>query len=491
MGPPWTRVLPLVLFTLVACGTARRFQPLPAPPATYPAQAPAAAGKVHLALPQAQSVLLPGGVTLVLAPDHRLPTFDFVFSIPGGDAVDPSDKPGLGTLAAMLANEGSQAHPSAQWAAAVEGLGAHLSLGSDREAFEFRGSATAGSADQLLALFVELWRTPALDPGELEKLREREMQKLTAREAEPTYLASRAMYQALFPQCQYGLYDLDRAFLASARLEDLKAHYQAHVATLPVSGALFVAYGDFDPQALKARLEALFRDAPRASEPVRWTFDCSAAPRPEVILVDRPGSAQSVVMVGRRSMAMADPQRPVLSVLNEVMGGGPSRRLFVRLREELGLTYGAYSHTEAYGRGGLWSAHLATRTERTGEALKELLAVAAGLAGQAVPEAELGRVRDYLAGSFVLENQSPGQLLARIASVHRYGLPPDYWQRYLDAEQDMDAGRLLALAQRDLPFEREGVIVVVGDVEKIRPQLVFLPADRVRVVGPQAVQPAH
>lgn len=466
----------LMVAALVGCGAAAQV--------TFPAEPPASEGVVAPRFPvPAVDRTLANGVRLVLVEEPSLPTFDFAFYLAGGDAADPAGRRGLGTLMMKQAVEGTASLSGLQLAEAIEGLGASLTTSSESEWFGFHGRSLASASGELLALFEQVLTGAVFPADELVKAVEREKQGLKARRAQPGYLAQRALYEAVFAGCPQATYDLDEAFLDHVTQGELAAHYEQVVQYVPPGGGLFVAVGAFDAAELARRVEAVLGRLPR-QEGLGRTVRCTPSITPAVLLVDRPGSAQSALLVGRPVGGFGDVHRVQQDLADEVLGGGPSRRLFVRLREELGLTYGAYSSVQRYAAHGLWSASLQTRTEKTGEALSELLAVARRVAEQGIPADELAVAQSYSAGSFVLKAASPGVALGRLAEALRNGQGVDYWTRYIERLGAATPAEVSAEARALAPFDEATTIVIVGDAKAVRPQLGFVPAERIREVAP-------
>ena len=475
------RALTGLALVLLGCGAASTS----VVPGGFP-DAPPAAGDVvapRFAVPAVDRTL-PNGVRVVLIEQPGLPTFDFVYSVAGGDAVDPPGQRGLGTLAMKLATEGTAKRSSAELAAAIEGLGASLTASSDSEWFTFHGRSLASASGELLALFNEVLTGASFPADELSKTVEREKQALKARRAQPMYLAQRALYETVFAGCPQGTYDLDETLLGAVTRDELAAHYDKAVRNVPPGGALFVALGAFDAKALAAELEAQLGRLSHEGGLGARLPRCAPSTRPQVLLVDRPGSAQSVLLVGRPVDGFAAPRRAAEDLADEVLGGGPSRRLFVRLREELGLTYGAYSSVQRYAGTGLWTASLQTRTEKTGEALSELMAVARGLATGGTTADELAVAKSYSAGTFVLHNAAPGAALGRLAEALRNGQQADFWTQYVERLGAVTLAEVNAAAADLAPFDRDTTVVIVGDAKVVRPQLGFVPAEQIREVTP-------
>src|SRR5262245_63634918 len=89
-------------------------------------------------------------------------------------------------------------------------------------------------------------------------------------------------------------------------------------------------------------------------------------------LVDRPGSAQSNIVIANSGITRTDPDYFPLLLMHTVLGATASSRLFMNLREDKGYTYGAYSNLDARRSAGTFRATAEVRTPVTGDSLKEL-----------------------------------------------------------------------------------------------------------------------
>ena len=186
----------------------------------------------------------------------------------------------------------------------------------------------------------------------------------------------------------------------------------------------------------------------------------------KVWLVDRPNSVQTNFIVGTQAIARTNPDYDVLDVMNQVVGGGPTGRLFVHLREEKGYTYGAYSGLSAGRYRGTWQASTDVRSDVTEPALKDLLAELVAIRDTTVPAKELEDRKRSLVASFALSLESPQQVLGYYVTRWIYRLPADYWDKYPQRVMSVSAGQVQAAARKYLEPSRMQ-IVAVGDGKKV------------------------
>ena len=125
---------------------------------------------------------------------------------------------------------------------------------------------------------------------------------------------------------------------------------------------------------------------------------------------------QSTVALAMPGLPRAHPERPALEVLNEIIGGGMSSRLFQNIREIHGLAYSVQSGHSAYSDAGLWSAGAGCQQERTGEVLELMLGEIDSMATAGPRVEEVGRAKGHLSGNLVLGSEETS---ARMAALGR------------------------------------------------------------------------
>src|ERR1019366_5301014 len=155
-------------------------------------------------------------------------------------------------------------------------------------------------------------------------------------------------------------------------------------------GAILGVTGDIDTKQLKAKLEIALTDwkvTGQVSELPKTQFQPKTVPH--IYLIDRPGSAQSMLQFGSLGVKQNDPDFFALTVANRVLGGGSSGRLFQNIRERKGYTYGAYSSLSAGKWPGIWGANASVRTEVTEPAIGEFFNEFKRLQNEPVPADEL------------------------------------------------------------------------------------------------------
>ena len=247
-----------------------------------------------------------------------------------------------------------------------------------------------------------------------------------------------------------------------------------HAQYFSPDNATLAVVGDVKPAEVMAAVARAFDGWKVAAGDAARDPSHPAFPEPPrnvtVNLVDRPGSVQSSIIVCRRGVARNSPDVPELGVLNAVLGGGASGRLFQNLREQHGYTYGSSSGFTLNRYGGLFSASAEVRNAVTLPAVQEIFNEIRRIDADPVPAAELDRQRRYLAGSYLLSLESPVRTAQRVQEIDLYKLPADYYKTYASRVGKTTAEEIKTLADKYLGGDG-WTVVVVGEAKEIKAQL--------------------
>jgi zinc protease len=185
-----------------------------------------------------------------------------------------------------------------------------------------------------------------------------------------------------------------------------------------------------------------------------------------VILVDRPGSVQSSIVVGQAGFRATDPDYISMLALNHVLGGAVSSRLNTNLREKHGYTYGIFSGLDLRPGAGSFQMQSEVRTGATDSSLVEAIGEYRRIVAEPIPAPELGGAVNNLVSGFPNAVQSVQGLTGRLQNLIVWGLPMDFYATYRE--------RLAAVTPDDVHRVAAGkltpdnlVVVVAGDLSKI------------------------
>lgn len=482
----------LLACSLLACSAA----PAPAPTAK-PAPAAPAPVKDPLAEPPASGVTpdarfpdiarhtLPSGLKLAMVPRKTLPIVELRLLFESGTASDRA-KPGLAVVAGELTKAGGAgAWNAQQLLERAESLGADLSVLTDRDSTRISLGVTTGDLDAALEILAAVAMKPRFDAREFGKLRAREIERAkSSAKSNAGYAAKMILYRELFevPTAihPYSRFDALPAELEKLTLGDCKAWHRQHMTP---HNAVLVAAGDVDPESFVKAAEKVFG---------AWKGDKPEAPRfiepqPEeerrLYLVDRPGSGQSQVLVGKLGPTRQTPDWPSLALMNQVLGGGVAGRLFLDVREQRSLAYSTGSSIEEPAHSPVPIVLSAgTQTDKAPHAVQALLDNLERMGTHPPSAAEIETASRFLSDSFLFRTETVGALADMTAKLSVLSLPDDYYDTYRKAVRELDGAAAVAKAGKFFTTERV-VIVVAGDAEKLAQRLTRFA--KVVVVDPQ------
>jgi len=469
LAPP---TLALWAATLTACGGSATTAPPAetAPPVAEapPREDPPPSGPPRdVSFPPVVRSSLDNGLDLDVVAYDLIPAAYVWLVVESGGETDPDELPGLAGLVADMLQEGTARRSSAELADAVEFLGADLWSFADEENLYVGIRALTDQLPEALDILAEVVRRPAFRPDELDKLRKRELDRLALQLNNPRFLARRAMAKALYGDHPYAVVDTNPEAVRAVSRRDLQAWHRANV--VPNNAFITVA-GAVDPEEVEDQVAEAFGDW--KSRPVPET----AFPAPpdradrQVIVVDRPDSVQSVILIGNLALPRGSDDYVELQVANQVLGGSAASRLFMDLRERRSLTYGAYSYVSERVRVGPFQATASVRNEVTGEAMEAFFHHLDRIVAEPPGAEELDAAKRYLSDSFPLRIDTPGKVARLVTDLRIFGLPDGYWERYRSAIGEVTADQALAAAQEHIHPDR-AVVVVVGKAADIVPAL--------------------
>lgn len=428
--------------------------------ASLPAELPAFAPDKPLPVPEVQRHTLDNGLQVWVVPRDGVPRVDYVLAFRNaGLAADAADTPAFASMLAGLMTEGTSERDSRQIAEAAQGMGGGIGAYASNDGFVVNANALPSKAADMAALLAEVTRAPSFPDKEIELAKANALQGLKAAEAQPGFRAERAMLAALYGDHPYSRTQATEAGIAAVDRERLVAE---HARRLRPDNALLVIAGRIDQAEAMALAERHFGDWQAEGEAPSATPAARTGAQPTRVLLNREGSVQSTVRIGRPAVRATHPDQIPLQLASTVLGGSFSSRLMQNLREEKGYTYGARLGQRSQAAGGALVSSADVRNEVTGAAVGEFFAEFNRLASEPVPAQELDMNKRYVAGSYLISNQLQRSVAGTLASNWLVGLPPDYLGEFVPRIREVTAEQVQAMGRKYFQPAQQS-IVVVGD----------------------------
>ena len=433
-------------------------------------KAPVSREILRVKLPKPIEAKLKNGLTVLILEDHRAPYINLQLHIAGAGALfEPTDRVGLANTTAQMLREGTKSRTSVQIAEDIDRLGATLSAGSSFGSPDvvLSASGLSDNFDAWFAVAVDVLLNPSFPADELEKLKQRQRVQLREQRSAANFLLNERFNRAVYGEHPAANVSPTRESLDALSREALIKWHRERYA--PQNALLGIA-GDVRAKDLIANLEKRLAGWKKSEIKQTWPPNPAPAMSRKVLLVHRPNSVQTTVALGNIAIDRRSSDYLPMVVMNDVIGGGASSRLFLNLREEKGYTYGVYSDFSALRYPGPWRAGGNMRTEVTEGALMEFFHEIRRIREEPVPAEELEESKRSIAASFALSLEQPTRVLNFAIVRKQYGLPADYWDTYAARIMAITADEVQRVARKYLNPEALQ-LVAVGDASKIRAAL--------------------
>lgn len=452
--------------------------------AQYPTSPPPASPLKPMSFPPFREARFGNGLEMILVENHELPIVSVSLAIPAGARHEPAGREGLAGLVAELLTKGTKTRTADQIAAEIEGVGGSLSASAGDDFFSVSATVLTDHVDLGLGLLSDVLLNATFPEDEVELAKKRVLSSLQLEKSDPNALAGRSFAQAIYGDHPYGRSASDTS--VQGLTPELIRQFAA--TWLKPSGALLVVAGDLSLSDARRHMER-YLDGWTGASPAAGPVALPPAAGPtRIVLVNRPGSAQSNIVVGNLALGPKDPLHYPATVGNKILGGGADSRLFAILREEKSWTYGAGSGLSRRRDTGHFSASTEVRTAVTDSALTELLHQLRRMRTESVADSELVAAKGYLVGSFPLSIETPQQVAGQVSTVKLLGLPDDYLRTYRDRLAAVTAGEVMAAARRVIRPD-SAVIVVVGDGAAVYDELSKIAPVRIVDTDGRPLQP--
>jgi zinc protease len=414
-------------------------------------------------LPPIYETRLPNGLEIVLAEDGRFPLVTARLNIRAGSKYDPKDMPGLSEAVAALLTEGTRTRSARQLSEETDAIGGSITGGAGTDSLTLSGGSLAENLPKLLELMADVARNANFPSDEVNLHKQNRLQSLMAEHAEPGFLAAEKMADVVYQNTPLAhiaptpeaVQKLDPKVLANFR----DTYLVPNNATLILIGKLPAR-----DEVLKL-IGAQFGSWQRKPAPAAPKVE-PPAPKRQIVLVDRPGSVQADIHVGRLAANHLSPEFFPLTVGDTILGGGTNSRMFRNIREKEGFAYDAHSSFSPHRDAGNFEAVTQVRNEVFEPALKAVIAELDQIAKSPVSSEELTGTKNFIAGLFLVGLETQGGLANQLNSMKALGLPNDYLETYTTRVRSVEPDQILAVAKKYMSPE-QAAVVVVGDASKI------------------------
>jgi predicted Zn-dependent peptidase len=408
---------------------------------------------------QPETFTLPNGLKVFVVENNKLPRVSASLTIDLEGIVE-GDKAGLTSMAGELLRRGTTTMTKEKLDDEVDFLGATINTSPT----SVYAASLTKNFSRVVGLMADIVLRPSLPPIELEKIRRQELSALQANKDDPEAISENVVNRLAYGKDHpYGDVVTGKT-INNVKLGDVKKYFSSYWRP---NDAYLVFVGNITPAQARALAEKNFGSWQKGVVP-QTTYKAPQPPaKTYVAIVDRPASVQSLItFITPIPLKPGSPDAIPSSVMNGILGGGSSGRLFESLREKHGFTYGAYSTIKSDRLIGAFTATASVRNEKTDSAVGEFLSEFKGMRTEPLKDTEVVNMKNYISGSFARSLENPATIANFALNIARYHLPKDYYQNYLKNLAAVTSSDVHAMANKYV-LPDHMLVVIVGNAKQI------------------------
>jgi zinc protease len=360
----------------------------------------------------------PNGLRLLVKEDHRLPFVEFRAAFKGGVLAETPANNGITLLLAKMLLQGTRTRTAEEIASQIESVGGHLDSYGGNNSFGVNAEVMSGDFQTGLDLFADVIRQPSFPAAALERERQIQLANIRAQKDELLASAFRLARRGLFGDLTYGLHSSGtEESVQQIFVGDLK---QFHAALAVPNNCVLAVFGDVKAARVKAAMAKKFGAWKKGAAALA---DVPAAPLPTQPqhVVDTRDKKQAVLVIGFPGLTLHDPDRFAVELIQEACSDLGSR-LFVRIREKLGLAYYVGAQNFLGLVPGYFAFYVGTDPAKVELVENELLKEAEELRAHGLTAEELKRAKAKVIGQKKIARQDLGGYAMATALDELYGL---------------------------------------------------------------------
>ena len=413
--------------------------------------------------------ILPSGVRVLTEHVPGAQSASISFSVAVGSRDEDGGHFGSTHFLEHLLFKGTKNRSALDIAVAFDSVGGSSNASTGKEHTSYYARVQDSALPLAVDVIADMLTSSLIDPIEFENERTVILEELAMNDDDPQDVAHEAFAEAILGEHALGRpIGGTQETINSVTRDAVWDHYQANYRAqdLVVAAAGGVEHSQLLELVDKALVSAGWDLSAKASPVARRIQEQSKISRGSALKVIHRPIAQANVLIGMQGLIADDSRRYAMAVLNTILGGGMSSRLFQEIREKRGLAYSVYSFNQGYSDAAYFGLYAGCSPAKTTEVTKLLISEFERLASDGITEEELTLAQGNISGGLALKFESTQARMSRLVSaevVTGQFLDLDESLKHFKAVTAEDV-RLLAVEIAS----RERSIVAVGDItEKV------------------------
>lgn len=419
--------------------------------------------------PDVDTFTLDNGIQFFLVEDTELPLIDMTVLVRTGGVLVPNNKAGLASITGtVIRSGGSENYPSDSLNTLLENNAASMETSIVFTNGRASMNVLKEDFDDLLPVFIDLLTRPAFPEEKIELAKTQIKSGISRRNDNPQQIAFREFDRLIYGKDSIYGRNTEYETVNNITREDIVNFHKDHFTG---QNMMIGLVGDFDSDEMKNVLSEVFSQIPAGSSTELDFPEVDYTYKNSINFIEKSDVNQSVVLLGHIGGLRENPDYAELQVMNEVLSGGFSGRLFQQVRSDMGLAYsvfGQYEMNTFYP--GTFYAGVMTKSSTTAEAIDAIIGEIERLQNEPITEEELQDTKDRFLNSLVFRYDSYEKVLNERLSNEYRGLSGDAFDEYVEGVRNTTVEDVQRVAQEYLrPDQLE--ILVVGNADEIGDQL--------------------
>ncbi|MFU8812782.1 MAG: M16 family metallopeptidase [Balneolaceae bacterium] len=420
-------------------------------------------------IPDIATFTLPNGVQFFLVEDDELPVINLSLTVRTGSFLVSNEKTGLASMTGnVMRTGGSVNYPEEELNELLENRAARIEAGIGLTSGSASMNVLKEDFDELLDVFIDVITNPAFPEDRIDLTKTQRKTGIARRNDDQGSIANREFRRLIYgEESVYGRLT-EYATIDNITREDMiDFHNRSFVGSNMMVGVV----GDFTVAEIRPVLERAFGQI-EAGEPIELDLpEVNYEFQSGINFIDKQDVNQSYVLLGHVGGLRDNPDYAKLQVMNQLLSGGFSSRLFQEVRTRQGLAYavfGSYGSNNFYP--GTFTAGVMTQSETTADAIDSIISEIGRLQDEPVSDEELAQTKDQFLNSLVFRYVSRAGILNQRLGYEYAGLDPDSFDRLVEEIREVTPDDVQEVAQRYLRPDALQILVV-GNSNELGDQL--------------------
>ena len=440
--------------------------------------------KLHdIQIPKVQRVTLTNGMQVFLLEDHELPLISVSARIRAGSIYEPADKIGLAAITgSVMRTGGTVSKTGDEIDEQLERIAASVETGIGLNSGYASVSVLKKDIDVGLAILADVLMNPAFRENKIMLEKMQHKSAIARRNDNVGAIAAREFDKLIYGSDSVYARHTEYATIDNISRDDLVAF---HGKFFGPNNMMLGIWGDFDTARMIKKIENAFEgwekvdiELPKVP-PVKYQF------RQTANVIQKDDVNQSNIYLGHIGGLRNDPDYFALILMNKILGGGFTGRLFKNVRSREGLAYSVFGiYSANYAFPGLFYVGCQTKSENTVRAIRAMTEEVRKMTESEVTDEELNLAKEGYLNSFVFNFDTKGEIVNRLMTYEYFNYPADFLQKTKDSVEKVNKQDILRVAKKHLKPDKIQILAVGRSQDFDEPLSVFGPMSEIDITIP-------